>query len=275
MLLIILWRRVGDYPIGLLDFCALAVIILPCIYLPFGLLWGSSRNHHRVLRAVARADWELALELVDRFKDQMPEREVALRRAQALIGLGEIDRGLRTLQKLEFTSDLPDWLYWSLLAELHVQARNFEAAFAAHEKAVALAPNNATVLLAYADDLAEQHHDLERARQLHEWARQCPVSDLLRHAERFVDGMIAFESGEPRRARQSLEEALEHVELLAGQALYPLLRGKIDAYLCLACAALADHDAAAEHFRRVEWLLHAHRKHELLARCEAAMMRGS
>jgi tetratricopeptide (TPR) repeat protein len=265
------FRRWEEDPWHIMDWLLVAFLLSPLVLVPITLLMGPSRKYDRLLQAVVFAEWEDVLERVENLKQQLPVNEVLFRKAQAQIGLGEVEEGLRTFQVLEYTQDIPDWLYWSLRSELCFKADRIEDGLIAGEKAAKLAPDNATVLLDYADSLLLHKRDAAAAAQLLAWAKEKPISDLIVWAVSQVEGMLALESGAPRAAVEHLERARAEAQVIRANGLYPLIQAKLATYLCLACAALGDAAAALRHFGRARPLLELHKKRELLQRCHEAL----
>jgi tetratricopeptide (TPR) repeat protein len=267
------WRRWHGADWSGIDNVLVLLPMLPAFILLLLLFFGNVRKYQRLLQAEVLADWEDVLRRAEATKDFIPVSEYHFRKALALIRLGDVDEGFRCFRKLEFTADIPDWLYWCLLAELHFIANQREQGFAAGAKAVELAPNNTLVLLDFAENLLLHHGDVALAREMLARAQKLPISDMLEHAESAIEGILALESGDAAQARLHLARALDQARIMMGNALWPLTFAKIETYLSLACAGVGDLEAARMHFARIEPLLEAHGKDEWLRRCRAALAR--
>src|SRR5439155_19877703 len=116
--------------------------------------------------------------------------------AQALAGLGRLAAALRVLAPFADGREAPEWLYWSLLAEVYAIANDREQMLAAKERALALSPNNPSLLLGVADSLLQHTRDVGPARELLAAARTHVISDSLRYMVSFVQGLLALEDGQ-------------------------------------------------------------------------------
>lgn len=92
-----------------------------CFFLP-----GPAEHHDALLEAVAWGRWNNVLEIL---KDQelrlqlIPPFELAIRKAQAFAGLGQLDSAIDCLRPFERAPNIPAWMYQAALAEIYSVAR--------------------------------------------------------------------------------------------------------------------------------------------------------
>lgn len=86
-----------------------------------------------------------------------------------------------------------------------------------------------------------------------------------------VEGLLARETGEPARAVEVLERAIEQNRALASNPVAEACRLYWTAHLVLALAAVGRRDEAREKLESRRLWLHAAEEDDLLARCERAV----
>ena len=276
LLVVVAARCWMDAPWRLLDYLVIGLFI-GLLLLPLAAAFVIEANarevsYHKFIELVAWGRWDEVLRESERLQGRLPEREIRWHRAKALAGLGRLAEGLEFVAPLASDPDLPRWLYLTRLSEVHATAKDWDAAIGLHEKALAIAPDNATIMIDLAMTLLARQRDLPRTRQLLEQARKHALSEVLAPAAEAAEGMLLFEEHKPDQAREKLEAALAGLQQF--RAASPLMGALIDryrAYLALALAALGEHAAAEREFRLAEPRLVALRRDELLARCRQAI----
>lgn len=271
-LIVLAARRWLQSPWGLLDYSAIGILLLPLAAALVTQVSTPGLLYRQFIELVAWGRWNEVLDQADRLQGRLPEREIMWHRAKALAGLGRLAEGIEVAAPLASDPDVPEWLYLSRLSEVYATGKDADAAFASMEKALALAPDNATILIDLALSLLSYQRDIPRARQLLEQARAHALSDVLAPVAEAAVGILLLEEGKPDSARSKLEAGLEGLNKF--RAASPLVGAMLDrfhAYLALALAALGDHAAAEREFRLAEPRLVALRRDELLARCRQAL----
>ena len=271
-LVVLAARRWMDAPWGMLDYSAIGLLLLPLAWASVSQVSTPGLAYHKFLELVAWGRWEEVLQESERLQGRLPEREIRWHRAKALAGLGRLAEALEAVAPLASDPDLPRWLYFSRLAEVQATAQDWEAALTSVEQALAIAPDNATILIDLAMSLLQRQRDLPRARQLLERARAHALSDVLAPAADAAEGILLLEERKPDRAREKLEAGLAGLQKFsAASPLVGALLDRLRAYLALALAGQGEHAAADREFRLAEPRLVALRRDELLARCRQAI----
>jgi tetratricopeptide (TPR) repeat protein len=233
---------------------------------------GAAGRYHRLMDAVAWGRWDEVLAQADSVGGQVAPEEVAFNKAKALAGLDRLDEALRAVEPFGDGQRIPPWLYWSRLAEVYEIAKRHDDAKAAMEKALELAPDNATLLVDMAETEAWRWHNPRRARELLARARAHALSDVLQPFAMRTEGLIRLEEGNAREARELLDDAFRRAERFRHAS--PLMGAVLDgmhAGLALACAAEGDLEAARRHYQRARPRLEALKLDDVLDRCEKAL----
>lgn len=138
-----------------------------------------------------------------------------------------------------------------------------------NQKALDLAPDNATLLLDRAMSLLRYQVDVPVARQLLVRARSHALSDALAPVAEAVEGMLLLEEGRPAEAREKLASGLAGLDRFRNASpLIGAVQDRFRVYLALSFAALGDRQTAEQQFRLAEPRLRALKREDLLARCE-------
>jgi tetratricopeptide (TPR) repeat protein len=256
-----------------LDIAIVVYLLLPMLFaLVAQFFRGAAGRYHRVIDAAAWGRWEEVLARADSVGGQVAPEEVAFQKAKALAGLGRLDEALRLAEPFGDGQRIPAWLYWSRLAGVYATAQRYLDAKAAMEKAVELAPDNATLLVDLADSEVWRWHNPRRARELLARARAHALSDVLQPFVMQTEGLIRLEEGNAREARELLEEAYRRAERFRHAS--PLMGAMLDkmlAALALACAAEGDLEAARRHYQLARPRLEALKHDDVLDRCAKAI----
>jgi tetratricopeptide (TPR) repeat protein len=258
---------------GALDTALLIYLLFPVMFaLVAPLFLGAAGRYNRLIDAVAWGRWDEVLARADSLSGKVSPEEVAFQKAKALAGLGRLDEGLRLVEPFADGTTIPGWLYWSRLASVFSTARRMDDSKAAMEKALALAPDNATLLVDMADSEVWLRRNPRRARELLARARAHAISDLIQPHVMKIEGLIRLEEGDAREARELLETAFNKVAAFRHAS--PLVGAMLDrmhAALALACAAEGDAVAARRHFQLARPRLLALKLDDALGRCQKAL----
>lgn len=252
------WNQSGD-----------GLLYLLIVLLVVGYLGDGTQRYLEMVEAASWGRWEEVLQRLATLRWQIPAHEVAVRKAQALAGLGRLEEGLRVLEPFATSRRVPEWLYWARLMPVYNAAQQWDMSLTVMEKAFELAPDNPTALLDMAYMLLRERRDVVRARHLLDQARRHVLNEVTGAGLAKAEGMLALEEGRASVAIDWLEKAKR--ELLPLYAANPLVRAnfdQIDAYLALAYAACGDAQAATDHFLQAEPRLRALGCEPLLRRCE-------
>jgi hypothetical protein len=233
---------------------------------------GMARAYRRVLEHAMWGRWNELLSSLRELGPIVPAHERALRKAQALAGLGRLDEGLAVFQPFETGSEIPAWFYVARLAEIYAAAGEWNKAVTMRDAAARLAPDNPALLIDFALAILRVRENAGRARELLDQALTHPITPISAPYVAHAEGLLALEQGHAREATKHLQSALDQAnEYLIGK---PVGRFEIDilhADLALAYARLGEANQALEHFRRAEPRLRARPWFHLLERCEKAL----
>jgi tetratricopeptide (TPR) repeat protein len=256
-----------------LDTALLIFLLFPVVFaLVAQLFRGAAGRYHRLIDAAAWGRWEEVLARADSVGAKVSQEEVVFRKAQALAGLGRLDEALRMVAPFADGSKMPAWQYWSRLAGVYATAQHDDDSKNAMEKALELAPENATLLVDKAHSEVWLRRNPQRARELLARARAHALSDLVQPWVFRTEGLIRLEEGKPREARALLDHAFQlqnkfrHASPLVGAEL-----DKMHAALALACAAEGDIESARRHYRLARPRLLALKLDDVRLRCEKAL----
>jgi tetratricopeptide (TPR) repeat protein len=251
---------------------------LELIVIGFALLWplvGPGARYYRVVEHAAWGRWKEVLRTLPELSPWLRgllAHELALRKAQALAGLGDLREGLAVFQPYEKSGVIPPWLYYSRLSEIYFAARDWDQAVAARERAVKVAPDIPSALLDLATALLRYKHDIARAKDLIDRAKAHPIIPQLAPGLAWAEGLLELERGDAQAAKQRLEAALEAAnDRWAGNPIGRLQIDLIHADLAVALGRLGDIEQALCHFRRAEPRLVALGRDQLIRQCEEAI----
>lgn len=271
-LLILLARRWMQLRWGVMDYGMIGLLLMPLALVLVLQLNNAALRYHKFLELVAWGRWAEVLEQARRLRGRLPEHELLWQQAKALAGLGRLSEAVELVAPLADHPNHPQWLYCSRLAEVYAFADKRDEHLAWNEKALALAPQNATLLLDQALSLLRFQIDLPRARQLLVQARSHALSDLLAPAADAVEGVLLLEEGKPDQARDKLVAGIDGLNRFRhASPQVPAMQDRFRAYLALSLAALGDRSAAEHQLRLAEPRLRALNRGDLLARCQSAV----
>jgi tetratricopeptide (TPR) repeat protein len=261
---------------GFIDVWLIFYLLFPAIFaLGAQFFRGAVGRYQGLIESVAWGRWEEVLAKVDSVGGSIPAEEIAFRKAGALAGLGRLDEALRIVEPFADNRTIPAWNYWSRLAMVYSNAKRPEDSKAAMEKALELAPDNATLLADMADSEVWLRRNPRRARELLAKARQHALSDVVQAFVLKTEGLIHLEEGRPREARELLEQAFQKASAFRhASALMGALLDKMHAALALAYAAEGDAKNARRHYDLARPRLVALKHDEVITRCEEALDRA-
>jgi tetratricopeptide (TPR) repeat protein len=269
----LIYLRSWHTPWGLLDASLLIYLLLPIVVaLGAQLIPSAARRYRKLTEAVAWGRWEEVLARVDGVGGGVAPDDVAFHKAKALAGLGRLEEGLRVVKPYLGGAAPPAWLYWSRVGEVYRAAQSHEEANAVMDKALDLAPENATVLIDAALMEVCRRHNPKRARELLARARKHVLSDTVKIFATYLEGLIALEEKRYSVAEPLLNEALAGLHAHRFASL--LVGSVIDqsrAWSALVAAGLGDIAAAETRYRQAKPRLVALKLDELIERCEKAI----
>ncbi|WP_435018106.1 hypothetical protein TA3x_000051 [Tundrisphaera sp. TA3] len=270
---LLLLRRTKEIPWGWFDWILVGLLLFPAAFaLASQLFRGAAGRYNDLIEAASWGRWEEVLGRVDGLQGPVPAEELAFRKARALVGLGRVDEAMAVILPFGDGAAMPEWMFLSRMPEIYRPAHLPEAAKAATDRSVELAPDNATVLLDAAQAYAWHIHDPRRASELLAQARRHAISDLAQPFAARIEGLIRLEEGRPREAIPLLEEASRKLHAFRhASALIPLVLDLIHSDLALAHAGCGDIEAARRHFRAALPRLRALGYDDTIARCERAI----
>jgi tetratricopeptide (TPR) repeat protein len=256
-----------------LDVAIVVYLLLPALFaLVVQFFPGAGGRYRRLIDAVSWGRWDEVLAQADSVGGQVAPEEIAFNKAKALSGLGRIDEALRMVEPFGDGQRIPPWLYWSRLAAVYETAKRYDDAKAAMERALELAPDNATLLVDMAESEVWRRRNPRRARELLARARAHALSDVLQPFAMRTEGLIRLEEGNAREARELLEDAFRRAERFRhASPLMGAMLDKMHAAIALACAAEGDIEAARRHYQLARPRLEALRLVDVLERCEKAI----
>jgi tetratricopeptide (TPR) repeat protein len=246
--------------LSLSGYLALAALAAPIGIAAVISIFGKSNRYNAMLESYAWGRWQDVLDQLPRIrgtgKPQI-EFDLDVRQAAALAGLGRLDEGLKLIEPHEASEDVARWMYFARLTEVYSIGREFDRAIAASALALDHDPENATLLLGYAQQLLQNQQDLERAKDLIQQAEQQRLSDVLQALLPSIQGLAALNEG---RYRQAIELVGLSQERLQKWRQLPPIGQAIDTnhgYLAIAYAHLRDATKTSEHWRLAEPRLRA------------------
>lgn len=265
-------RRWMDLRWGFLDYSAIGLLLFPLVFGLISQLSNPALAYDRLIELVAWGRWEEVLQQADGLRGRVPEHELTWQKGKALAGLGRLNEAIALVTPLADAPAMPPWHFYSRLGEVYALADQRDETLKCGDKALELAPDNATLLVDKAMTLLRYQMEIPRARQLLVQARSHALSDVLSPAADAVEGMLLLEEGHPHEAREKLAAALAGLDRFrAATPLIGALQDRFRAYLALALAAIGERAEAERQFRLAEPRLRALRRTELLARCERAI----
>jgi hypothetical protein len=272
LLVLLIARRWMGARWGLTDYLTIGFLSMPLAFALIGQFNSRALRYHKVLELVAWGRWAEVLEQSGRLNGRLPEHEILWMQAKALAGLGRINEAIQLVAPIADDPTVPQWLYCSRLAGVYTAAEMRDEQLALNEKALDLAPENATLLIDTAMALLRYQLDTPRARQLLEQARSHALSDVLVPSADAVEGMLLLEEGRPQQANSKLLAGLKGLDRFRNATpLMGAIRDRFRAYLALSFAAMGDRSAAERELRLVEPRLRALKREDLLTRCQRAL----
>ena len=269
----LIYRRAWHMPWGSFDIFLTLYLVFPLVFaVAWQLMPNAGRRYRMLVDAVAWGRWEEVLARADSVGGGVAPDDIAFHKAKALAGLGRLEEGLEVVKPFLGGEKPPAWIYWSRLAEVYRAARRHEEANALMDKALELAPDNATILIDAGMMEVRRRHNPKRARELLARARTHALSDTVKLFGIYLEGLIALEEKRYRDAEPLLNEAF--AGLYAMRFASPLMGSMIDqahGWLALVAAGLGDTDAAEKHYRQAKPRLVALRLDEQIERCEKAI----
>lgn len=268
---VFIWRRTQDYPWNFLDVVLLGILALPFLWVPLIPLTGPGRRYNQAQRAIVWAKWEELLDLLPELEGVIPDYELRRFRAKALAGLGRLEEGLEEFSVVAEQKEIPDWLYWGLVGDIHINAKDHDGVIAGMERALELAPNNPSILLDLATCSVRYRKDTRRAKELLARAEAHAIADNIQFVVSALRGLIALETGDAFAAKEHLVQARRDLDVIRAAPITEAFDAMLHTYLTIACAECGELAEARRHYRIAEPILLAQQNAELIARCERAL----
>ncbi|MBL4570398.1 MAG: hypothetical protein JKY21_04485, partial [Alcanivorax sp.] len=187
-----------------------------------------ARDFDAMLSAIALGHWQKAASLGDRLgrriRDESVAMELTVQRACLQARVGDTDEALATLAQWEPVMDmLMPGMYAAQQARVYLAAREHEAQLCCHREAVAASQQDSSQTLDYA--LMEARYG--SAARAHCLLLEVDPALLPEYGDAFVpwvEGVVALRQGRNEAAASSLRQALDCLQLLAGNpAVWPTL----------------------------------------------------
>jgi hypothetical protein len=196
-------------PFGLI---ALLVVLSPLLLAVIAPLLSGGKTYDRLVEHACWGRWEEVLRALPSLPRLVPAFERALRKGQALAGLGKLKEGLACFRPFADNGEIPQWMYWSLLALIYRADRNWDEALAAHERAAELAPDKPAVLIDLAGALLRYKNDARRAKELLDIAMTHAVPRTALPYVASVRGLLALSEGDAKAAVDQFQETLKKAD---------------------------------------------------------------
>jgi len=231
------WRGT---PLTWVGWLASAVLLLPPAVAAWLAFFGPARKYDAMLEAMCWGRWQEVLDRIPPLRGTVPEFELDVRAACALVGLGRFDEAMEQFRAHGNDPAVPLWMYLGRMSELFDLAQRYDEALQCHRDAWEDAPDNPTVVLDYALALLKYEKDTELALRLIGEIESQPKADLLVMVLPLLHGMAALNMGRYDDAPARLLEAEKKLRPMAkGSALVRFLVDIARSYRAIALARLA------------------------------------
>jgi len=270
----LVWLAYGAWrgtPLTWVGWLASAILLLPPAIAVWLAFFGPARKYDAMLEAMCWGRWQEVLDRVPALRGSVPDFELDMRSACALVGLGRFDEGMALVRAHGNDPAMPLWMYLGRMSELYDLAQRYDEALQCHRDALEDAPDNPTVVLDYALALLKQERDTELAMRLIGEIENQPKADLLVMVLPLLHGMAALNSGHDNDAANRLREAEKNLRPMAkGSALVRFLVDMARTYRAIALAKLGRSSEADRLFAVVRPRLEALNYTRLIERFRSA-----
>lgn len=254
-----------------LGWMASALLLFPPAVAAWLAFFGPARKYDAMLEAMCWGRWQEVLDRIRPLRGTVPDFELDMRSACALVGLGRFDEGMAQVRAHGNDPAIPLWMYLGRMSELYDLAHRYDEALQCHRDAWEDAPENPTVVLDYALALLKQERDTELAVRLIGEIENQPKADLLVMVLPLLHGMAALNTGRDNEAANRLKEAEKNMRPMAkGSALVRFLVDMTRTYRAIALARLGRGAEADRLFAVVRPRLEALNYSRLLERFQSA-----
>lgn len=198
------WR---ETPVGWIDWVASAALLLPPATAAWIAFFGPARKYDAMLEAMCWGRWQEVLDRIPALRGKVPDFELDVRRACALVGLGRFDEAMESFRAYGNDPAVPLWMYLGRMSELYDLAHRYDEALQCHRDAWEDASENPTVVLDYALALLKYESDNDLALRLIGEIEDQPKADLLNMVLPLLHGMAALNTGRAHEAPDHLQKA--------------------------------------------------------------------
>lgn len=238
------WGAWQGSPMNWLGWIASATLLFPPLIAAWLAFFGPARKYDAMLEAMCWGRWQEVLDRVPALRGTVPEFELDMRSACALVGLGRFDEGMALVRAHGNDPAMPLWMYLGRMSELYDLAQRYDEALQCHRDAWEDAQDNPTVVMDYALALLKQERDTALAMQLIDEIESQPKADLLVMVLPLLHGMAALNSGRHSDAVARLQEAEKNLRPMAKSS--ALVRFLVDMARFYRAVALARLERGAE-----------------------------
>jgi tetratricopeptide (TPR) repeat protein len=247
------------------------VFLFPAFHIFFSL---PLRYYAALNRAKTWGRWSEVLHYTDRLRQVrritqfgIGEFELTRCRAQAMAGLGSLDKGVQEFSKYGNDPSIPHWMYLCHLAGIHDVGRQFEKSLELRRQAAAENPETANVWIDLAYTLARWINRPAEAREMLARAEKYELPEAGKPYPAFLLGIILWRERNFIESQKNLEEALAGFKALPKNEILDGLILLIKCYLCAVHRAQGNFDTARKLLRETEKFMIAHKEEELLNAC--------
>ncbi len=246
------------------------IIYLVCVVVP-GIVF------QLILTASAWARWDELRMWVRRMRQikkflpvPIPEFDLDMRLGYALASEGKLDEALALASKYENDPTVGKGIYNNRVSSFFLPVGQYQKCVEMRAKSVEQGTGSASELIDYAMVFARDCRDPAGARRVLERVEGMEIASIGVPFLSLCKGIIAVEENEWNVAKGHLVDALRKAKPFEANVAFTGVLSQINAYLAIALANLGERDEAVKHFRAGAAYLIAHKKAELIARCEEA-----
>ena len=250
---------------------ASVVIFLPLVIAIWTLVT-TPRRYYALVEAGCWGRWQEVIDSTPRLRGRISGFDLDMRLATAHAAMGRFDEGLAICEQHMNNPEVPRWMYLIRVSEVYGIVHRYDEVIDCHRQAYEEAPENPSVVLAYAETLLAQNRELDLALKLIAHGETLPLSDTLEMLLPFHNGLAALNGNHDAKALDLLRAADANLAPLAPTSA-PVRKGLdlIQAYKGIALAKLGDTTEARQCFDAARPRLEALNDTQLVKRIEEAL----